>query len=679
MILKESPDSILTYDKSIRSDDAYTFLFYNNNPYIFSNIEYKQQFNKRVYKGYCTHNDLSDIFSDLKNVNLQLETKFNGRLWYNKNKPYPTYISFWDYPKGEEIKMVLYKLCEEFYNRYNIKIDPKSFIIEAIDLNNKEAQELIDKHNSNELDDMSFSYQMQDIGANIYVNISDYIKLNDKKVKIKGIDHLKGSKPQKNWGSSYYSNKYPNTKPEDIMRYKAATVGETLLEASSEDIYEKYYKDIPIEIYQKIVKNDPTSTDRKNGKYVKWMIDQYKKMIGERTRQLFIEDLYKLKEALDYFNKYPQQFIKQQIQQYSYYDFKANYDDLKDDIDNMNNYDYNKNSNNDFNIKNLSKQDLKDIKTNETKKIFENSDWLIISPLTMLSSCFWGLGTKWCTAASNIEDNAFDDYSNELCIIIDKKHKDNNGRQIKYQFHADTYSYMNSSDHSIFNENDEYKNIPQDIWIEYYNFVMNHKKTIHKYISVLDTDDKQYIINKKGIMFINYYDDESIICDKDSFEPNNEEDINIDDYSEYIITYVDESKTDYLNVIELSSGKYIFDNNYYDILLIKINNRGVYKLSINNSINPDDLSYNFAHINGKFLLKNNANYVEALTEDDELSNESQYYIIYDNDDNKNVLDLYNDELLLNTWISSDHDIYIINDDIYIRDPNGYEFTIEEYK
>jgi hypothetical protein len=164
------------------------------------------------------------------------------------------------------------------------------------------------------------------------------------------------------------------------MRYKAATVGETLLEASSEDIYEKYYKDIPLEIYQKIVKNDPTSTDRKNGKYVKWMIDQYRKLIGDRTKQIFIEDLYKLKEGLEYFNKYPKAFTKQQIQQYSYYDFKGNYSSIKASLDNSEDFDYEYDDYDDnyqillFNIKTASKKELDTIKTKETEIIFDNEE-----------------------------------------------------------------------------------------------------------------------------------------------------------------------------------------------------------------------------------------------------------------------------------------------------------------
>ena len=44
-----------------------------------------------------------------------------------------------------------------------------------------------------------------------------------------------------------------------IARY----VKDFIFEASSEELYNKFYKDIKPDIYNKIIKADPTSTDKK--------------------------------------------------------------------------------------------------------------------------------------------------------------------------------------------------------------------------------------------------------------------------------------------------------------------------------------------------------------------------------------------------------------------------------
>lgn len=692
MKLFESPDKLhkdSSYD--VRSPEAFTFLFAKGKFYIYSNKEFCNDTGSKY--DFMTHYRIREIYPELKKLNVEDDFKYKGRLWLDESRPYPIYVSFWDYPASKNIISVFNYIISALKTQYNINAKLESFIIEAIDINDPEARDLIDQYHHKDIDRTSFEYQMQDLDANIYVSVREYLNLNieDDNLNFDGIDHLRGSKPKKNWGSSYYSSKYPNSKPEDIMRFRAAKTSESLLEASSEELYQKYYQDIPVEIYQKIVKNDPTSTDRKNGKYVKWMIDQYKKMIGERTRQLFIEDLYKLKEALEYFNKNPQQFNKHQIQQYNYYDFKANYDSLADSFEEDDDYeddDYEDDYNNDnnfyvFNIKTATKELLNIIKRKETEKIYENADWLLISPLSARSACFWGLGTKWCTAAIETSDNAYDEYSDRLVVIINKKDKDIKGRQLKYQFHDESMSYMDSRDISIF-DIEEYQTIfqkiPQNIWIEYYKYFTKDKTPAHKYTLIFPNNENSFIINAKGLSIYNsYIGDDPIYCNDESFEPSLGDEDKITGYNDYDIVYTDELSHDNINVINLSTGEYIFDINCDDIEIIKSKDKYTFKLSIKNSINPQDINYNFAHIDGKLLLDNNAEYVDALCDDIDDQHNTRYFLIYDKDDRKNVLDLYNDDLLLNTWISAEYDIYNDGDDIYVRDPDGYSYTIEEYK
>ena len=69
----------------------------------------------------------------------------------------------------------------------------------------------------------------------------------------------------------------------------------------------------------------------------------------------------------------------------------------------------------------------------QTEIILDSDELLVVSPKTKQASCFWGRGTKWCTAATGPgSKNAFSTYTDRrgrgLYIFIDKK---NPG--IKYQ------------------------------------------------------------------------------------------------------------------------------------------------------------------------------------------------------------------------------------------------------
>ncbi len=81
----------------------------------------------------------------------------------------------------------------------------------------------------------------------------------------------------------------------------------------------------------------------------------------------------------------------------------------------------------------------------EARVVFEDSRYRIVVPLTMQASCHFGVNTRWCTAASNEDDNAFDDYykKGDLYVILDKK---NNRR---WQFHFEDGQFMDEEDMEI--------------------------------------------------------------------------------------------------------------------------------------------------------------------------------------------------------------------------------------
>lgn len=211
---------------------------------------------------------------------------------------------------------------------------------------------------------------------------------------------------------------------ESVMKY---LMTEAVM--SINDIYEKYYQDIPQDDFTKIIQSDPTWNPQKQdkmGKYAKWLLSLY------RTQNLKIEDLYKATEYLTYFNKYINKIEVKDINKYKnlpeLYSIVKEFipqDDSQEEIA-------------------TSKSDEVRRMKKDVKKIYEDSDWLILTPLTKEAAIYYGKGTQWCTAAEE-SYNYFNDYSSKgpLFINIDKR----NNR--KYQFHFETNQFMDEEDRRL--------------------------------------------------------------------------------------------------------------------------------------------------------------------------------------------------------------------------------------
>jgi hypothetical protein len=222
-------------------------------------------------------------------------------------------------------------------------------------------------------------------------------------------------------------------------------------EISSEEAYNKFYKNLfnkddeksDKEKFNKIIDLDPTYNKDKNklGEYTRWL---FRKDNVELLKKAKDEDLYKIKNDLEFFNTSK---IKNLLPT------------DKKDI-------------NKFNIKTLldfifdleSKSDSEELKskTDIEKEIKKDVDkynltnWTIIVPKTEEASCYYGKGTKWCTAATGY-NNMFDRYNNRgsLYILINKQDPSE-----KYQFHFEDSQFMDAKDYPIrlgefMNENDD--------------------------------------------------------------------------------------------------------------------------------------------------------------------------------------------------------------------------------
>lgn len=182
----------------------------------------------------------------------------------------------------------------------------------------------------------------------------------------------------------------------------------------------KYYPKIDDNMIKTLVALDPTFKGGNNlGKYGKWILNLYNKGL------LKDEDFYKVTEYLTTFTNNLSKMPNKDIMTYK------SLPDLAKAIQGLEGQ------------KDISKkQQVRDIKKG-AKKVMETKNWLVISPTTKEAACYYGANTKWCTAAK--EFNQFDDYNDRgpLYIFINKE--DNT----KFQFHAETFQFMNELDESV--------------------------------------------------------------------------------------------------------------------------------------------------------------------------------------------------------------------------------------
>ena len=182
----------------------------------------------------------------------------------------------------------------------------------------------------------------------------------------------------------------------------------------------KYYPKIDDNMIKTLVALDPTFKGGNNlGKYGKWILNLYNR------GQLKDEDFYKVTEYLTTFTNNLSKMPNKDIMTYK---------SLPDLAKVIQPYEGQKDIS--------KKQQVRDIKKG-AKKVMETKNWLVISPTTKEAACYYGANTKWCTAAK--EFNQFDNYNDRgpLYIFINKE--DNT----KFQFHAETFQFMNELDESV--------------------------------------------------------------------------------------------------------------------------------------------------------------------------------------------------------------------------------------
>lgn len=220
-----------------------------------------------------------------------------------------------------------------------------------------------------------------------------------------------------------------------------------VLEATPDQIYDSYYKDIPLNTFRQIVLSDPgTLKDgqeiKKIGKYSKLLLSMFK------NGNLKIEDLPKANEYLSYVYKHrvPLDFnkIKKLVDIYEI--VKKFY--IKD-------------------TKNM-KEILRALGPEDFDVVFKDEKWTIFIPKTQKGACYLGVNTQWCTTWGEMSLNP--DHKNRKSHYENYKEKgtlyiiiNNSDLNEKYQLHFESKQYMDVDDNrfntgDFFEKNENLRN-----------------------------------------------------------------------------------------------------------------------------------------------------------------------------------------------------------------------------
>ena len=173
-----------------------------------------------------------------------------------------------------------------------------------------------------------------------------------------------------------------------------------LLEGRVEDVLNKHFKGTPGGYLEKIYYDEivPGSADiNPNHKYLEWIAKNWDTSGPNEDGEME----HNLKEILLAVSKFDNQSQRLKIKDLNQYR----------DIEEL------------FNaLKKLGETARRTIDiTDDVEKVYEDNRFVVVVPKTHKSSCYYGKGTKWCTASKDTETH-FSNYkgSGELYYIIDK-------------------------------------------------------------------------------------------------------------------------------------------------------------------------------------------------------------------------------------------------------------------
>ncbi len=346
---------------------------------------------------------------------------------------------------------------------------------------------------------------------------------------------------------------------------------------SLEEIYTQYYSDIPLQIFNRIIKADPKTVVKndkivKVGKYAKILLNIYK--IGN------MPNLENLVEATRYltivYNKNLSIDIKNIKQISDLYDIVKNYI---------------------VSIETPIKEILKELPKDSYKLLHNGEKWVVFRPLTEKAAAWLGVGSSWCTTwgkysldpTYKTRSNLFTTYNYApIYIMIDKSDEKH-----KYQFQF---------------KKDEFRDV-RDGMINVKGFFIKHEELREFYFPLL--------VNKEGIFSEEeQFDRINALSDKFASKLN---EVRIERLVESGIS----------NPIALAFAK----NDTYDQLTEDDEEEGIIPLISDRNLN--DITYDGSNIDFEIIesfkkignyssignLKNHIDYLEGLKRDNNLSDE----------------------------------------------------------
>jgi len=278
-----------------------------------------------------------------------------------------------------------------------------------------------------------------------------------------------------------------------------------LLEATPDEIYQKYYSSFDKNIFDTIVKADPKTYTDENGNIKK--IGAFSKLLLKlyNKNPRFIEDLENATQYLDivYKKRVPIDINK--------------INDLADIYEKIKIY---------FTKSNLTLNNVLDLLTINVdyKLLFKNNEWSLFEPLNEKGSCYLGFNTEWCTAWGKYSLN--DEHKSKTNHFIDyaKNEKDGTNESIfiiinninndeKYQIHLSTNSFNLSNDKNLTYSQriDVFKKLPKELKYKIFPYINPNIKIqlddpiskIKLFNNFLPNEDKEFFI-KKYLLNVDY-------------------------------------------------------------------------------------------------------------------------------------------------------------------------------
>ena len=173
--------------------------------------------------------------------------------------------------------------------------------------------------------------------------------------------------------------------------------------------------------------NDPTP----NNQYTPWIAREY---IKGNIRRL--EDLSRIRNSLELYHKYKNTRQFKELFQYNI-DFKdimkleaSQIEGIAEKLDAF-----------------IAKDNKKELDKGKAEEVYQDGDVRVIVPLDEKAACYYGQGTRWCTAATQGQ-NYFEHYNSQgsLYIIIPKKPRYPGE---KYQLHVYEEQFMDEKDDPV--------------------------------------------------------------------------------------------------------------------------------------------------------------------------------------------------------------------------------------